>query len=112
MDLFAGKDMMESGITAEMLEELTGDIISKEKRAEFARRDMLQSIVMDDEAHPNLRMRASRGFMNRKEERDAKKSVKAQIRRYHRIVDGEMFAKIEKRRIKKKRGNQARKANR
>lgn len=114
MDLFAGKELMDQGINAEMLQELTGDILPQEysERLKIARRNMLREIADDPEEDGNRRARARRGFASRKEERDARKGVVAQIRRYHRMVDGQMFNRIADRRAKKKRANTARRTNR
>lgn len=114
MDLFAGKTLMDMGVNAEMLQELSGDILPEgyNERLKIARRNMLRDIADDPEEDGNRRARARRGFASRKEERDAKKGVTAQIRRYHRMVDGQMFNRIADRRAKKKRANTARRITR
>lgn len=111
MDLFAGKELMDQGITAEALEHISGNIVpalSDEEAAKVARQRMLALIMQDRDENPNRRIRAGRGFANRSEERKAKRTVVAQIRRYHRLVDGQRAAEIAKRRLKKKRANVAR----
>lgn len=114
MDLFAGKALMDQGINAEMLQELTGEILPTkyEERLKIARRNMLREIADDPNEDGYRRERARRGFASRKEERDAKKSVTAQVRRYHRMVDGQWANMIADRRAKKKRANTARRITR
>lgn len=82
MDLFASKELYDSGVNAEALDALTGLALQK------------------------------RAAPNRAERRKFMKTQRAQVRRYHRIVSGEMEAKVQKRRIRKKRGNAARRLNR
>ena len=114
MDIMAGKALMDMGINAEMLEELTGNILPEkyEERLKIARRNLLRAIADDPNEDGNRRARARRGFASRKEERDAKKNVTAQIRRYHRMVDGQWANVIADRRAKKKRANIARRITR
>lgn len=109
--LMEGKKLMEEGINAEFLDSLTGNIIpdlDPEAQARIARARMVNSIIENVNENPNRRARAVRGFINREEERKLRRTVVAQVRRYHRYVDGQRFAEIEKRRIRKKRANAAR----
>lgn len=111
MDLFAGKKLMDEGITAEALDAITGDImptLTEEEALKIAHARVCNLIIEDKKQPEKRRERAARGFHNRSEERKAKRALVAKIRRYHRYADGQRDSDIQARRIRKKRANVAR----
>lgn len=102
-DLFAGKKLMDMGLTAEALSELSGDIFKKPEQ-ELAPEVIARARVINEikvtETNPKRVERLDRGFLSRKEERDAKKRLKASVRRYHRLTNGPRTAELKARAMK------------
>lgn len=104
-DLMGGYKLMKEGVTAEMLDSLTGDVVaplSDEEAAKVARQRMLSSLIEDRKQPKSRRERAARGFANRSEERKARRSLVAQIRRYHRLACGPRTEELKARALKRR----------